>query len=50
MGNHWNRRVDETEDAFKDRAASETPRKENQVVLLFGNLSASTSKSESLAS
>lgn len=38
-GNHWNRRLEETEEAFKDRAASETPRKENQVVMLFGDIS-----------
>ena len=37
-GNHWNRRLEETEEAFKDRAASETPRKENQVVMLFGKV------------
>ena len=37
-GNHWSRRLDETEEDFKDRAASETPRKENQVVMLFGDL------------
>ena len=35
-GNQWDRRPEETEEAFKDRAKSETPRKENQVVLLFG--------------
>jgi hypothetical protein len=35
-GNHWNRRLDETEEAFKERATSETPREENQVVMLFG--------------
>lgn len=28
-GNQWNRRPEETEEAFKDRAKSETPRKEN---------------------
>ena len=26
----------ETEEAFKERATSETPRKENQVAMLFG--------------
>ena len=36
-GNQWNRRPEETEEAFKDRATSETPRKENQVVMLFGS-------------
>ena len=35
-GNHWNRKLDETENDFKDRATSESPRKENQVALLFG--------------
>ena len=35
-GNQWDCRPEETEEAFKDRAKSETPRKENQVVLLFG--------------
>jgi hypothetical protein len=35
-GNHWNRRLEETEEVFKDRATSETPRKENQVAMLFG--------------
>lgn len=35
-GNQWDRRPEETEEAFKDRAASESPRKENQVALLFG--------------
>ena len=35
-GNHWNRRPDETEEAFKNRAKAETSRKENQVVMLFG--------------
>lgn len=35
-GNNWHRRSDETEREFKDRATSETPRKENQVVLMFG--------------
>ena len=34
--NHWNRRPHETEQEFKDRATSETPRKENQTALLFG--------------
>ena len=38
-GNQWNRRPEETEEAFKDRATSETPRKENQVVMLFGQIS-----------
>lgn len=37
-GNHWNRRPEETEEAFKSRAKSETPRKEDQVVMLFGDL------------
>lgn len=34
-GNHWHRLPNETEEAFKERATSETPRKENQVVMLF---------------
>lgn len=38
--NEWDRRPEETEEAFKDRAKSETPRKENQVVLLFGETKA----------
>jgi hypothetical protein len=38
-GNQWNRRPEETEEAFKDRATSETPRKENQVAVLFGEIS-----------
>ena len=37
-GNVWSRRPDETQEAFKDRATSETPREENQVVMLFGNV------------
>ena len=37
-GNAWSRGPDETQEAFKDRATSETPRKENQVVMLFGNV------------
>ena len=37
-GNQWDRRPEETEEAFKDRAASESPRKENQVSLLFGEI------------
>ena len=36
--NHWNRRLEETEKAFKDRATTETPRKENQVVIMFGEI------------
>jgi hypothetical protein len=35
-GNQWGRRPEESEDDFKDRAKSETPRKENQVAMLFG--------------
>ena len=35
-GNHWHRLPNETEEAFKERATSETPRKENQVAMLFG--------------
>ena len=38
--NHWNRRPHETEREFRDRATSETPRKENQTVLFFGKASA----------
>ena len=37
-GNHWDRRPEETEEAFKDRATSESPRKENQVPFLFGEI------------
>ena len=37
-GKHWNRRLEETENDFKDRATSESPRKENQVALLFGEI------------
>lgn len=37
-GNNWDRRPDETEEAFNDRATSETPRNENQVAMLFGTL------------
>ena len=37
-GNHWSRRLDETENDFKDRATSESPRKENQVAVLFGEI------------
>lgn len=33
--NHWHRLPHETERDFKDRATSETPRRESQVVLLF---------------
>ena len=35
-GNEWDRSPEETEEAFKDRATSQTPRKENQIALLFG--------------
>jgi hypothetical protein len=35
--NHWHRLPNETEREFRDRATSETPRKENQTVLLFGS-------------
>ena len=35
-GNHWHRLPNETEEAFKERATSETPRNENQVPMLFG--------------
>lgn len=42
--NHWNRLPHETEREFKDRAESQTPRKENQTVLLFG--SATDTRSE----
>ena len=37
--NHWHRLPDETEDAFKSRAKSESPRNENRVAMLFGTLS-----------
>lgn len=35
-GNHWQRHPGEMEEAFKDRATSETPREKNHAVLLFG--------------
>lgn len=35
--NHWNRLPHETEREFRDRAESETPRKENQTVVMFGS-------------
>ena len=38
-GTHWTRWLEEKEEAFKDRATSETPRKENQVAMLFGDIS-----------
>lgn len=38
-GNHWHRLPNETEEAFKERATSETPRNENQVAMLFGEIS-----------
>lgn len=37
-GNAWSRRPDETQEAFKDRATSDTPRKENRVALLFATV------------
>ena len=37
--NHWHRGPNETEQEFKDRATAETPRKENNVALLFGECS-----------
>ena len=37
-GNRWNRRPEETEKAFEDRATSECPRKENQIAVLFGEI------------
>ena len=37
--NHWHREPNETEQEFKDRATAETPRKENNVALLFGECS-----------
>ena len=37
-GNNWNRRPEETEEAFQHRAASETSRNENGVTTLFGNV------------
>lgn len=36
-GNAWSRRPDESQEAFKNRAASETPREGNRTVLLFGS-------------
>lgn len=38
-GNQWKRRARETEEAFKDRATSETPRTVGQVSMLFGEIS-----------
>ena len=35
--NHWRRRPSETEHEFKDRSTAETPHKENNVTLLFGD-------------
>ena len=37
--NRWYRLPDETEREFRDRATSETPRNENQVAMLFGEIS-----------
>jgi hypothetical protein len=37
--NHWHRGPNETEQEFKDRATAETPRKGNNVALLFGESS-----------
>ena len=37
-GNHWNRRLEETEKAFEDRATSESQRKGNKVDVLFGEI------------
>jgi len=37
-GNHWQRQPGEMEEAFKDRATSETPRIESQVAILFGEI------------
>jgi hypothetical protein len=37
--NQWHRKPNETEREFKDRATTETPRKENGVALLFGECS-----------
>ena len=34
--NHWHRGLSETEQEFKDRAIAGTPRRENNVALLFG--------------
>ena len=34
--NHWDRKPNETEEAFKERATSETPRTANQIAILFG--------------
>ena len=39
LENHWYRLPNETEEAFKERATSETPRNENQVAMLFGEIS-----------
>ena len=35
-GNHWHRKPNETELSFKGRATAGTPRKENNVALMFG--------------
>jgi hypothetical protein len=40
--NHWHRELNETEREFKDRATDGTPRKENNVALLFGECSFNT--------
>ena len=37
-GNHWSRRPEESEEAFKARASSESPRNKNKVALLFGEI------------
>ena len=37
-GNHWARRPEESEETFKARASSESPRNENKVALLFGEI------------
>jgi hypothetical protein len=36
--NHWHRRPNETERQFRDRATSETPRKEYQAAPQFGSV------------
>lgn len=34
-GNSWSRRLDESQEAFTDRATSETPREGNRIVMMI---------------
>ena len=34
-GNSWSRRPDESQEAFTDRATSETPREDNRIVMMI---------------